>query len=226
MRRSTRGTHNRHKAQSRLLRDGTAAGATVGDPQLISGGRYSVSITKPTDGAVTIDVPAGVVTDAAGNANLAAAESLTITVDGTALVPQISTSEPSLTSNDSFDVSIDFGERVIGFQLSDLTVINGTASGRQDLGGGRYAATIAANGDGQVAVLMPAGAAQDSAGNLSLTSSLLSLFVDTSSPAPVLVHLAAQGDQPFGQCVRGILRLNGSNGRQYQGHGNGPQRQR
>ncbi|MFK8114760.1 MAG: Ig-like domain-containing protein [Rubripirellula sp.] len=165
--------------------DVTATGATVGTIVDQGNGLFTVPITASADGAVTIAVGANVANDGAGNGN-AAATPLTLTVDSTALVPTVTTAASSPTTSNSFDVAIDFGETVTGFVLADLTLIGATSSNLVDNGGGQYSVTLTASGDGQVILIVPAGAAKDAAGNDSLKSSTLSVTVDSTSPAPVI----------------------------------------
>lgn len=170
--------------------DVTAPGTTIGTPIDQGNGRFIVPITKPSDGQVTISVPAGVVNDAAGNAN-PASSSLIVSVDLAALVPVVTTAESNPTANSSFDVTVDFGEPVVGFSISDLALVNATASNLRDDGGGQFTVAIAAIEDGPVSLIVPSRAAQDSAGNDSLASSPLSLDVDTTSPIPTIGSLTS-----------------------------------
>ena len=140
-------------------------------------------------------MPAGAVTDRAGNESLGSS-TVQLTVDTTALLPIIELSEPNPTPNQSFGIAIDFGEPVTGFGLDDLTLLGASASDLRDLGGGRFEATIEASRDGELALLVPAGAAVDAAGNPSLRSAAWTVTVDTVSPAPALRSLVAEPNEP------------------------------
>jgi len=86
----------------------------------------------------------------------------------------------------TFDVSIDFTEIVTDFVVGDVLVTNGTASNLQDLGSGKYTATITATSDGLTTVRIPASTARDRASNDSLATTVLSRTIDTKVSTPVV----------------------------------------
>ena len=76
-----------------------------------------------------------------------------------------------------------------GFEVTDLAVANGTASGFG--GSGRhYTATITPAASGTVTVDIAAGAAQDAAGNPSSRAGQFSITADLT-PVPALPTLGA-----------------------------------
>ena len=116
----------------------TVTGGTKQDGSFSgSGDTYSivVSPTDATQGTITVDVDAGVATDAAGNSNIAAtqftqafdtqAPSLSISSDTTAPPPDLSPS-PS------------FSEDVSGFSAENITVTGGSKQDRLLLRFGRH----------------------------------------------------------------------------------------
>lgn len=129
---------------------------------------YTVTIEPSADGSVSVNLAAGAVTDAAGNENTAALE-FSVAADVTAPRPAIS--GPTTHQTGPFDVTIAFGEAVTGFALEDIVVGNGTASNLVDRAGGAFAVTITAAGDGDVTVVVAAGAAVDGAGHPSIAGS-------------------------------------------------------
>ena len=77
---------------------------------------------------MTASIPAGRVTDPAGNGNTAS-NTLRVTFDSTAPSPTLSTDAASQT-NSAFTATVDFGEPIdpATFTLADISVAGGTAS--------------------------------------------------------------------------------------------------
>ncbi|WP_421789861.1 Ig-like domain-containing protein [Hyphobacterium sp.] len=141
---------------------------------------YTATITPAGDGQVTVDVAPGVAADAAGNANTAATQ-FTITNDQTAPVPTLTL--PGATTEGPFTATFAFSEDVTGFDLSDISVANGAASGFVMANARSYSATITPDTVGQLTVSLAANAAQDGAGNASTAASesLNVVFPSTNS---------------------------------------------
>ena len=76
-----------------------------------------------------------------------------------------------------FSIAITFSQPVTGFELEDLVVPNGSASEPQG-NDATYTATITPEASGTVTVDIPAGAAQDSAGNHSAAADQFSIVAD------------------------------------------------
>ena len=176
--------------------DITVGNGSVGGLSDNGGGSYTASIDAASDGQVTVNVAADVAQDTAGNDNTAATQ-FSVTVDTTAPAPAIN-GPASPTGSDPFDVTIDFGESVTGFESNDITVGNGSVSGLSDNGGGSYTASIDASSDGQVTVDIGAAVAQDAAGNDNTAAAQFSVTVDTTAPAPTITGPASPtGSDPF-----------------------------
>ncbi len=146
-----------------------------------SSGDYTATVTPIEEGTVEVSIAAGVTEDAAGNANTAS-NTLNVTFDGTA-----DTTAPSVTltteNNDvsgSFEVDISFSEGVTGFDLADITVVNGTAAGLTG-SGSTYAVSITPISSGTVTVSIAASVAEDAAGNANTASNSLSVEFDGSA---------------------------------------------
>ncbi len=167
--------------------DLTITGGTAAEPVLLSGGRYSFTISA-TNGPVSMSVAAGAVLDAAGNASTAS-NTLALTVDTSALVPAISSTSPNVLNTDTFDVNVAFGKQVTGFELNDVTVINGSVSNLRtvDAGSGLFLLTVTAANEGNVVVLVPANAVTDQSGNPNAASNTLSRNLDRNRPTPTLL---------------------------------------
>ncbi|WP_417732209.1 Ig-like domain-containing protein [Rosistilla oblonga] len=168
------------------LSDMIASGATLSDLEDLGSGRYRMTATA-TQGSVAFSLPAGVASDAAGNSN-AAATPLTLTVDTSGITPTLSSATPSLSNVESFVMAIDFGEPVVGFTMSDLTVLGGSASNLTtvDAATGKYSATITPSSDGNVTLLLPANSATDAANNGNLVAAPLVRTIDRKAPSVVL----------------------------------------
>ena len=145
-------------------------------------GRYTAIVDAESDGPVTLEVPVGVVSDAAGNLNLALT-GYSLTVDTEGPDPDISGPDGPVNT-ERFDISIDFGEPVNGFTVTDLVVVNGAVTTFAEGANGQFEATIDAISDGSVAVHVSAESAFDLAGNPNSPAAAFSLNVDTVSPPP------------------------------------------
>ncbi|WP_232530000.1 Ig-like domain-containing protein [Rosistilla oblonga] len=168
------------------LSDMVVSGATLSDLEDLGSGRYRMTATA-AQGSVAFSLPAGVASDGAGNNN-AAATPLTLTVDTSGITPTLSSTTPSLSNAATFVVAIDFGEPVVGFTMSDLTVLGGSASNLTtiDAAAGKYSATITPSSDGNVTVLMPANSVTDAASNGNLAALPLVRTIDRKAPSVVL----------------------------------------
>ncbi|WP_332962526.1 DUF4347 domain-containing protein, partial [Microcoleus sp. ARI1-A5] len=92
-----------------------------------SGTTYNFTVTPTGQGTVTVNVPTGVATDAAGNNNTAAT-ALTRTFDSVAPTVAL-TSAAAATVNAPFAVTATFSESTSNFIASDISLTNGTVSG-------------------------------------------------------------------------------------------------
>jgi len=152
----------------------TVGNGTVDSVTPVGDGMSFIAVIIPVDpGAVTVDVAAGVVTDAAGNGNEAAAQ-FTITHDSGAptLAMTSDTSDP--TADAVIPVTITASEPVTGLTIDDLVVSNGTVANLV-IGAGGTTATVdlmPTPGVGGLLVTLdiPAGAVVDAAGNPSVAA--------------------------------------------------------
>ena len=135
------------------------------------------------DGTVGLGFASGQnIADEAGNdltATLPAGTSYeTYTLDNTAPTPTLSavptTHDGSSTSTSV--VTVIFGEPVTGFVTGDITVTGGTKSNFTGASGASsYTVTVAPTGTADITVAVAAGAANDRAGNASLTATDLTV---------------------------------------------------
>jgi hypothetical protein len=124
--------------------------------------------------------------DAAGN--ISTTSTSTITLD-TASPDVTLTSAAPATVNGAFTVTATFSESVTGFDASDLTISNGSASAFSG-SGTTYSFTVTPTTDGTVTVDVAAGAASDAAGNGSTVATRLSRTADLTRPTLTLSSAA------------------------------------
>ena len=170
-------------------------GFVIGDIKLLnasasafegSNDSYSAVITPTNEGVVTIDIPANVAQDLAGNGNLAADQART-QLD--TIAPSVVLSGVSESIRGPFDLDVTFGEAVSGFTASDISLTNATASALNDLGEGAYRVTITPLEHGDVTLFVEAGIAVDAVGNENEASNRLRTnFIDEN-----FVKLRTQG---------------------------------
>ena len=174
------------------LSDFNVSNGTASDLRMGGGGTlFAANITPTADGEVTVQVDADVAQDSNGNGNTAS-NTLSIDADGTAPVPTITTAAADPVSG-AFTITVTFSEDVTGFVISDLSVGNGTPSNFAG-SGDTYTATITPGSDGTVTVDIPAGLAQDSAGNNNVAATQFSIESDGTAPT---VTLATSDSEPI-----------------------------
>ncbi|MDW3192036.1 MAG: Ig-like domain-containing protein [Cytophagales bacterium] len=155
-----------------------------------SGTVYTVTITPSEEGSVDISIAEGVAADAAGNANTAS-NTLSVSFDGSAdtTAPSVTLTTASTSVSGSFEIEITFSESVIGFELSDISVTNGSAADLEG-SGSAYTATITPEEAGTVDILIAEGVATDAAENANTASNTLSVTFeensDTTAPSVTL----------------------------------------
>src|SRR5881392_2647353 len=182
---------------------GTASGTKT---VTVSGGpsTYTVAVSgMTTDGTVIASIPAGVAQDAAGNLNTAPTSTdNSVSFDATrpAVTINQAAGQADPTNSSPINFSAVFSGPVSGFTGAGVT-ISGTASGTKTVtvSGGPSTYTVAVSGmttDGTVIASIPAGVAQDAAGNLNTasTSTDNSVSFDATRPAVTINQAAGQAD--------------------------------
>ncbi|WP_394228250.1 Ig-like domain-containing protein [Pseudoalteromonas spongiae] len=143
-----------------------------------SGAVYTALITPATEGGVTVDVASSVATDVFGNGNTVATQ---FSVQYDSVQPSIVVSGPVSEQNSVFTATFTFSEDVTGFNLSDISVSNGTASNLQG-SGSVYTTLISPLGDGLVSINVAQALVSDVAGNTNTASNQLNVMYDTTPP--------------------------------------------
>ena len=140
---------------------------------------YTAKIEPTKDGELTIQVPADATHDAANNGNTASSTH-TVTIDQTDPTLTI-TNVPSEPQNGAFSVTITFSEAVTGLTSFDISLTGVTAMATLTGRGTTYTATITPSTEGSLTIQVPAGAAQDAAGNGN-TASARTVTIDLTRP--------------------------------------------
>ena len=152
-----------------------------------SGATYTATITPNGNGNVALNIAAGVAQDAASNTNTAAIQ-VTVTqtddVGPTVVIATDSGGSFNESAPGSFTATITFSESVTGFTDGDLTATNGTV-GSISGSGTTYTATITPNGNGNVALNVAAGVAQDAATNTNTAATQVTV-TQTDDVAPTV----------------------------------------
>lgn len=142
----------------------------------IAGTAVSIS----TDGTI---VAVGAPSNDGGGADSGHAQVFEFGVLDTAAPTVTITSATSTTTNaNPIAVSIEFSETVVGFDVSDLTIGNGTATNFQTASGTEYTVDIVPTADGTVTLNIAAAAAQDASGNDSAAATEFTRTYDGTGP--------------------------------------------
>lgn len=142
---------------------------------------YTVDILPIKIGKVTVDVRTGGAIDAVGNLN-AASDPFSIDFDNTVLAIAIDSSETSPTNVSSIPVTIRFNKPVTGFDVTDITIGNGSIRTFSAISTDSYNIDITPTKTGKVTVGIAKGVAQDSAGNKNAASSQFCIDFDNTAP--------------------------------------------
>ncbi|MBU2971719.1 hypothetical protein KO527_20420, partial [Pseudoalteromonas sp. C2R02] len=156
--------------------DFSAINASLSSFSVTNGNSVNVTVTPLADGPVTVTLAENTIADVAGNGN--AEQSVGITFDNTK--PPLSMTSVSNT-NAAFTVSFDFNEAVTGFDLTDISVINGSANTFDDSAAPIYTALITPSAEGDVTVSVASDIAVDTAANGNTNDSIIVNY-DTTEP--------------------------------------------
>ncbi len=155
---------------------------------MISGTVYTFDVTPSGEGTVTVDIPAGVAQDSAGNGNTAA--QFSIIYDSVQPTATITSTATSPTKNSPIPITATFSETITGFAVGDINVGNGTAENFVAVSGNVYTFDLIPSGQGIVTVDIPAGVAQDSAGNGNTAATQFNIIYDSVQPSATITSIA------------------------------------
>ena len=148
---------------------------------------YAATITPTTSGTITLNINAGVATDAANNPNTAATpKTVTVDIDR----PTVTIGVPSGTQTGAFDATITFSETVSGFTQSEVSLTGIAASitaWSANSDKTVFTATITPTASGTVAISGAANVATDAANNpnTAATSQTVTIALPEVTPDPV-----------------------------------------
>lgn len=139
-----------------------------------------------------INTNGGTIQDAAGNdasTSISVFGAADVRVDTSA--PYMSITSSSNTVSGAFTATFTFNEDVSGFDLSDISVGNGSASSFNTTSAKIYTVTITPLADGNVTVNVAADKAQDAGGNGNTAASELRVVNDETAPsAPIVASIS------------------------------------
>ena len=168
--------------------DVQATNGTVSNFATVDARTYTFDVTPTASGTVTVTVPAGVATDAAGNANTAGSASRTADVTRPGVT--LATTAGNPTNAPTIPFTATFTEDVTGFAAADVVVANGTVASFRQVDPRTYTFDAVPAADGRVTVYVPAGVAQDALGNPNTASNPVSLTSDRTAPTPAVTSSA------------------------------------
>jgi hypothetical protein len=163
------------------ITDVTVGNGSASNFTQVDGNTYTADITPNGNGNITIDVPADIAQDLAGNNNTAAPQA-TVTFDNTPPTVDIQNEPTNINTTNPFTVTFEFSEDVTGFEITDITVDNGSASNFTQVDGNTYTADITPNGNGNITIDVPADIAQDLAGNNNTAAPQATVTFDNTPP--------------------------------------------
>ncbi len=202
---------------------GTASisNVVIGTP---SGNTVTVTITGTGDGTIAFTVPAGTASDNAGNLAAASSLSTSFTEDNTA--PTVSIGSPSVSyANSSTSVVYTVTYNDANFKTGSITLTSGqitgfaTTTGTASISsavvgtpsGNTVTVTITGTGNGTIAFTVPAGTAQDNAGNLAVASSASTSFTEDNTAPTVSIGTPSVSNANSSTTVNYTVTYNDAN---------------
>nr|WP_319250254.1 Ig-like domain-containing protein [uncultured Celeribacter sp.] len=165
------------------LGDFTVVNGTASNLQSISAQVYTATVTPDADGTVSVSLPAGATTDAAGNGNTA---SNTVSTTADVTRPTVSLDMPTGLVNAPFTLTMTFSEEVSAVTLGNISVSNGSASNLQQPSATVYTATITPDTDGVITVNFPENVVTDTAGLGNEAATAVTNTADLTAPTPTV----------------------------------------
>ncbi len=171
--------------------DGDVSGSVV--LSQASGTAFPIGTT-----VVTADVQ-----DAVGNAAVQAQFNVIVrdAANPDTTPPVLTISGVPTETNTAFTATFDFDEDVMGFEVTDIDVTNGAASGFEIISARSHRALITPDTDGNVTLNVPANTLTDLAGNPMAADVQAQTEFDGTGPTAVISALAAPISGPFDATV-------------------------
>ncbi|CAD5281288.1 MULTISPECIES: Ig-like domain-containing protein [unclassified Imperialibacter] len=130
------------------------------DLQALSESAYRFLLTPDNEGEVSVSIPAGVASDQAGNEN--DSQSYSINFDFTG--PELSAEAPVMVNGD-FELTIEFSEEVVDFELTDVVAVNAEITAIASADNQIFTVTARPQDAGEVTFSVSSAIATDRAGN-------------------------------------------------------------
>ena len=142
---------------------------------------FIAAITPLSVGTVTIDINADVATDLANNGNTAASQ-FSIEFAGEKPEITISSAESDYVNASPISIDLVFTEKVSGFDISDITITNGTGANLVTTDSISFTAEVSPADEGEITIQVSAGVVTNSIGNTNTASNVFSIVYDITSP--------------------------------------------
>lgn len=158
---------------------------------------FTADISPVSDGRLTVEVPAGVVFNKAGDTN-PASKPFTLKYDGTSPTVKLS----SLVSNNlsTLSIQLTFSEAVTGFIADDIEISNASISELASTDSITFTAQLLPELEGEINIAVPLAVTQDQAGNDNEASESLSLWYEQPSfTFTVEVNIPNETEFPSGK---------------------------
>ena len=179
------------------LEDLTLSNASAADLVDNGNGEFEFTLSALGDGTVTVDIADAVAQDSAGNTSLA---SLQFSREVSSSIPQpiLSSLESDPSNADVIVLQVGFAENVTGLALDDFVVSNATVQNLTSTDGPGYVIEVLPLADGDVSVMVSAGAVVNAASTPSLASATWTIVSDRTAPSVTLstTSLTLNADNP------------------------------
>ena len=181
---------------------GSSVGGTLVASVTGSGANYTVSVTGMSGtGTVVANIPAAAAKDAAGNnsqGSTSTDNTVTFGTTGPSVTINQAAGQPDPTNGSPIQFAVVFSSPVTGFTGGDINFTGSTVGGTLVANvtgvGNTYAVSVTGmSGTGTVVATIPAGAAQDAAGNLSTASTSTDNTVTSDNVVPTVTINQAVG---------------------------------
>ncbi|PKO12725.1 MAG: hypothetical protein CVU39_22420 [Chloroflexi bacterium HGW-Chloroflexi-10] len=165
-----------------------------------SGASYTFDLTPSGQGIVTANIAANAAVDPAGNTNTAATQfSRTYDSVRPTVTIEKAAGQPDPAGSSPINFTVVFNETVTGFTAEDVSLSGTAGAATAVVTGGPTTYNVAVSGmtaDGTVIASVPAGGAEDAAGNTNVvsTSSDNSVLYDMTSPSVTINQAVGQPD--------------------------------
>lgn len=154
--------------------------ASVAGITAITSSLYSIQLQPITAGLVTVRVTDGAVLGNSNNSNLAS-NLIEVTYADDRVGVQLSAPE---RVNTAFELAINFSGAVTGFELSDISVINGLLSDFKASSNSSYTVTVTGIESGEIVLVVPQSVAFDEFGIGNFASLPITVLYDNTVPIP------------------------------------------